>query len=62
MMNATRRLGSIGVKKRQSNATIITIGKTETADSLIFSPKIANLFCGFILISPICEGLKMPGI
>ena len=28
-----------------------TIGNTEIADSLIFSPNTANLFCGLILLS-----------
>jgi len=58
--NATRRLGSIGVKNRHKIATMTTIGNTEIADSLIFSPKTAKLFCGLIAASSHKRGAFRP--
>ncbi|MBQ2240655.1 MAG: hypothetical protein II319_00785, partial [Clostridia bacterium] len=58
--NATRRLGSIGVKNKHKSATMTTIGNTEIADSLIFSPKTANLLCGLIAMSSHKRGALHP--
>lgn len=57
---ATRRLGWIGVMRRHRRATMTTIGNTEIADSLIFSPNTANLLCGLIFLSSYIDFGKFP--